>query len=326
MASENQLKRKNTITTCPPSKRPSKKGCAEVATSALIESLGLEIAASFASNDNLRPANVATSSSSENPMPEKATPIASSGIPTPVGVAPSVSNENATPVEVAPSASNENATRAEFAVSVSSQNKTPAKVTPAVPVKTHTPAHTCSENPHFFSGLDYVDALLSLADAPEATHSEIIRPCSRESAHANRPYYVCLDCRNLATRHIVNTTPKLMRSKFLPMCIDCGENAMKKAMAERSTTKGQWSGCVCAAKWLCYQCKIEEHESASARRDAEVEWRRDINPIWDGEPKPSYCNFNALRCICGGMIGRGPVVCRCVGCEAIAIRDAPRQQ
>lgn len=306
MASENQLRRKNTITTCPSSKRPSKTRPAEVATSALIENPGPETAASFASNDYPIPANVAISSSSENPMPEKATSLASSGIPTPVEVAPSASDEDATP--------------AKFAVSESGQNNNPAKVAPAVPGKTHKPAPTCSENPHFFSGLDYVDALLSLADAPEATHSKIIRPCERQCAHPNKPYHVCLDCRNLATRHIVDTTPKLMESNFLAMCQQCGKNALKKAIAERSTTKGKWSRCICTAKWLCCLCKTEEYELARARRDAEVEWRRERNPIWDVEQQSMYCNFNVLKCLCGKPIQWGPIVYRCVVCEGIAVR------
>lgn len=215
------------------------------------------------------------------------------------------------PAEVSTSTLREK-TRPAKASSTSSAN--PA---PAVPGEYRMPAPTCSEDPHFFSGLSYVDALLSSADAPEATHSEIIRPCGRESAHHNRPYHVCLDCRNLAARHITNTIPKLLRTKFLPMCTQCGHKAVQESQVGRSTIQGQMSGCRCAAQWLCCQCRIEVHELANARLVAEVNWRREMSVWRDVKTQVGYVNFNVLTCRCGKNIEQAPTFYRCVGCEEI---------
>lgn len=285
MASENKRKSKKSVIICPSSKRPY----VEVAGSTLSETSMPAKAVTF------------VSTSSENPWCEKVTPLPSSETPM--------------LAEFTPPASNKNATTAEVAVFASSRNKTLAEIVFAVPGELPTPAPTCSENPHFFSGLDYIDALLSLANSSEATHSEIIRPCERESAHSRKPYHVCLDCRNLATRHIVKTTPKLMEPKFLPMCIECGHEAKKQLMLQRSSADGQWSGCRCAAKWLCVECRIEEYEWASARKEGEMEWRMDVNPFWGSEAEVSHCNFKLLSCLCGVTITKRSSVYRCVGCE-----------
>lgn len=293
MASGNQLKRKKTITLCLPSKRLSKE----------MEIAGSAKAVPCASKENPTPPKVAIS---ENPTLAKATPLAS--------------GENHTPAEVAPSASNNEVTLVEVAPFASSQNSTLAEVARPAPSENPTPAPTCSEEPHFFSGLPYVDALLSLDDAPEATHSEIMHPCERSSNHANKPYHVCLECRSLATRHIASTIPRLMKLKFLPMCTECGNK-----MVERSATQGQRSGCRCGAEWLCCQCKIETYEFASAKREGEIEWRRDIKAWFDSEDSEWLCNFNGLNCICGKSLdfGKGlpkSTVYRCVGCEGIMDR------
>ncbi|MCJ1268416.1 hypothetical protein MMC22_008304 [Lobaria immixta] len=216
---------------------------------------------------------------------------------------------------------------AEISTSILRQNTGPAKASsstssenppPAVPGEYPAPAPTCSENPHFFCGLSYVDALLSSADAPEATHnSEIIRPCERESAHHSRPHHVCLTCRNLAVRHIANTTPRLLRTKFLPMCIECGHKAVQESKVGRSAIQGQISGCRCAAQWLCCECRIEVHELANVRLAAETEWRREMSVWWDDKTQVNHVNFNILTCRCGKYVEKGPTVYRCVGCEEI---------
>ncbi|MCJ1427510.1 hypothetical protein MMC29_005413 [Sticta canariensis] len=303
----NRRKRKKTIANSPRLKRRSKgkEMLAEVATRAPSENPESAKAAFFSpSNETPTPAEVATSISSDFPTPVNATLVAS--------------NDEFTPAEIAPFASDENATPAEVARFGLSRSNTLEEVAPNVSSEDLMLVPTCSEEPHLFSGLDLVDALLSLADAPEATHSEVIRPCERASAHPNKPFHVCLDCRNRATRHIADTTPKLLERKYLPMCTNCG-NAAVKWMAERSITHDYRMGCQCAVKWLCWQCKTEAHESASARKDAELDWRRAINVLGNNEVGSTCCNLRVIDCICGKKIAGKPSVYRCVGCEGFMI-------
>lgn len=303
----NRRKRKKTIANSPPSKRRSQgKGIpAGGATQAPSENPGSAKAASFPpSNETPTPAEVATSISSEFPPPVKAPLLASNGEFAPAKIAPSASDENATPAEVA-----------RFAVS---QSNALEEVAPNVGSEDPALAPTCSEEPRLFSGLDHVDALLSLADAPEATHSDVVRPCERASAHPNEPFHVCLDCRNRATRDIADTTPKLLERKYLPMCTDCG-NAALKWIAERSVTHDYRMGCQCAVEWLCWQCKTEAYELASARKDAELEWRSAISVVGNGGNEVTYCNLKVIDCICGKKIVGKSSVYRCVGCEGFMI-------
>ena len=281
-----------------------------VAARATSENSGSAKVASFPpSNDTPTPAEVAVSISSGFLAPGKAALLAS--------------NDGFTPVEIVPSASNGNATLGEVARPALSSSHALEEVAPNVRREDPTVAPTCSEEPHLFSGLDYVDALLSLADAPEATHSGIIRPCKNASAHPNEPFHVCLDCRNRATRHIANTTPKLLRRDFLPMCTDCGNKAVSW-IAERSITHEYPSGCHCAVEWLCWQCKTEAYELANARKDAERKWRSAINVVEKCGYKVTHCKFGVTECICGRKIVGKSSVYRCAGCKGFWILPVKR--
>lgn len=331
-ASENCHKRRETITGSSPPKRSFQELLDAAIKVALSDNSEPAKAVACASDESPTPVKVTTPVSIENFTPEKATALASREHSMTVEVAPSASSENATQAEVAvfaslwnistaeldPCASSEHATQAEVTVCASVQNNPSTKLAPAVLGDNLPRASTCSEDPHFFSGLNYIDSLLSLANISEATHSEITRPCQRRSAHHEEPYHVCLDCRNLAARHIQKMTPELMMTKFLAMCNECGKKAVEELMLNLSTSHSQRLGCRCSVEWLCCQCKIETYELASAKFDAEIEWRSDIVPLRDAE-YGLHCNFSALRCRCGKYVEIDSVVYRCVGCEELEV-------
>ena len=307
MASTNPLKRKKSMTTSCPSKRHLKKIPLGVTTSTLRENPG--------------PAEATTSTTSKNFEPLQTTPLDLSENLTPAEAAPHAFGENPTPAEFTAPALNENGAPAESSRFVLSQNPSFSKVTSAGPRGNPKSAPTCSENPHFFSGQNFIDTLRSLADAPKATHSKTIRPCERGSAHLNKPHYVCLDCHNLAVDHINKTSPKLAKTNFLPICIECGRKALEQSTVGQSTAERHMSRCRCAAEWLCCQCQIESYELASAKNTAEQDLRRSLNAWWegDGEDRKQFCNFKKMRCRCGRMIEKGmPLVSICVGCNKIA--------
>ncbi|MCJ1467273.1 hypothetical protein MMC07_005897 [Pseudocyphellaria aurata] len=182
-----------------------------------------------------------------------ATALASSEHSTTVEIAPPAPNENATEeavgvfallrnrstAELDPCASSEDATQTGVSVFASVQTDPLTKLAPAVLGENLSLTPTCSEDPHFFSGLDYANTLLSLEQGSEATHSEITRPCQRNSAHREEPYHVCVDCRDLAARHIHKMTPELMVPKFLAMCNECGLQAVEEWMRILSTSHMQ---------------------------------------------------------------------------------------
>lgn len=192
----------------------------------------------------------------------------------------------------------------------------------------------CCEIPHLFSSLEFIDALTSLADAPEAQHSkhpDEIRPCQREGAHAT-PHYVCLSCRNQAMRHIFTTNLHLIQLKCLPLCIKCGDKALQslgkppvQGTPDRTRTwiyAGKGLGCRCAHGWLCWQCREETYEIASARRDAEIEFRKGlVGPIYPGS-KPDWkpYAFIGAKCRCGHKVEEEARIFRCAGCEGVVVK------
>lgn len=176
------------------------------------------------------------------------------------------------------------------------------------------PIPMCDEIPHLFSGQDLFAALLTLREAPVSTHDPLVRPCERADAHS-KPHHVCLTCRKRATNYVRTAVPRLMKGKWLPLCLECGEEAMKLIPRNELATQrcGVGMRCRCDERWLCWECKIEALELASLRRDVEGERRR--API--GTVDAHGCVRIGMRCLCMGEVQPGAQTFMCAGCEAV---------
>lgn len=75
------------------------------------------------------------------------------------------------------------------------------------------------------------------------------------------------------------------------------------------------SGCRCAEGWLCWSCKTESYEIANAKRDGEMDWRREM--IGGPYALGSLNTYIGLKCRCGGVIEREARVYMCAGCEGL---------
>ena len=172
------------------------------------------------------------------------------------------------------------------------------------------PDPPCSEHPHLFTGSDSLEALLSLADAPEPVHRGRARPCMNGAAHIFEPQYVCSGCIEQSSNNIKSTKPGLLAPKYLPLCETCAR------AAEAANGVTSHPSCKCGAGWLCHDCRILAHEIAQAKKEGEVEWRNGgiTQAIMNSEEDIVGI---AMKCRCGAdIVAESARVSRCAGCEA----------
>lgn len=175
---------------------------------------------------------------------------------------------------------------------------------------TINPDPPCSEHPHLFTGPDSLEALLSLADAPEPVHRGRARPCMNGAAHVFEPQYVCSGCIEQSSNNIKSTKPGLLAPKYLPLCETCAR------AAEAANEVTSHPSCKCGAGWLCHDCRVLAHEIAQAKKEREVEWRNGgiTQAIMNNEEDIVGI---ATKCRCGTDItAESARVSRCAGCEA----------
>ena len=172
------------------------------------------------------------------------------------------------------------------------------------------PDPPCSEHPHLFSGLDSLEALLSLADAPEPVHRGRARLCMNAAAHTFEPQYVCPGCLEQSSRNIKSTKPGLLAPKYLPLCERCAR------AAEAANEVTSHSSCKCGGGWLCHDCRVHAYEIAQAKKEGEVEWRNGVitEAITNNEEDIVEVS---MKCRCGAdAVAESAKVLRCAGCEA----------
>lgn len=197
--------------------------------------------------------------------------------------------------------------------------------------KKSDPAPKCCEDRDLFSS-NNIDAAIDRGDHESDQDSDVVHlstihqhskkvfSCSNAAAHPNEPHYTCTSCASLTNTYLrVNHNalleggiPPMKGQRFFPLCHSCMQVA--KASGNR--------GCKCnyLGKELCFQCKRNYLEIATARRDSEVDSRLGFRSVGDKKPKVLFMK-PVFKCICGNekIEIKDEMECtlRCAGCEGL---------
>lgn len=196
--------------------------------------------------------------------------------------------------------------------------------------KTSNLAHPCSEDCSLFSEPnvgEILDDELGQFPPTPPQHSKYALPCSNVAAHQERTHYICTNCSSLADTYLRNDPHGLLRGghparkgqRFFQLCKECKKVARESAK----------QGCFCFDPTLCFQCKCDKLQFATARRDAEVEHSR-LGFVPSGEMVDGEWRFMrpVLNCLCWEEkldVGDGTEgILRCAGCEGTVIKTDGR--
>lgn len=173
--------------------------------------------------------------------------------------------------------------------------------------ETATKVH-CDEDPHSFSGTDFMTFLMAPHLNRHPHHGELYKCCSDPpGAHRDSPHYVCTFCIRRAEKHIRIAGHRLLRQeRFFPLCEDCALSHFNNGSPE---------GCECGNKAdlvKCFECRNNELEICADLRDAELRSRMGLNST--GEM--------VMKCLCGNDVSRGGNIFRCAGCTRTVVTRA----
>lgn len=170
--------------------------------------------------------------------------------------------------------------------------------------ETATEPH-CDENPHSFSGTDFMTFLMTPNFKRHSHYSEVYKCASDPpGAHRDAPHHVCTLCIKTAEEHIRIAGHRLLRGeRFFPLCGDCALSQLDNGP----------EGCECGNKAdlvKCFECRNNELEICADLRDAELRSRMSFNLT--GEM--------VMKCLCGNDVPRGGNIFRCAGCARTIVQ------
>lgn len=164
----------------------------------------------------------------------------------------------------------------------------------------------CDEDPHSFSGTNFMTFLMTPHFNRHRHHGEVYRCASDPpGAHRGSPHYLCTLCIRTAEEHIRIAGHRLLRDeRFFPLREEC---------ALSQFDNGRPEGCECGNKAnmvKCFECRNNELEICADLRDAEFRCRMSLNSTGD----------KVMKCHCGNDVRRSGNIFRCAGCTRTVVQ------
>lgn len=180
---------------------------------------------------------------------------------------------------------------------------------------------SCHECPPFWTTGPGFDPLRHALDSDkEIVHSAPVVPCSQTEAHRDGTHHVCASCRTRAEKHKAKHFNHLgQQLKSLPLCDGCVLDRAALVANPEHVENGEIKrfGCTCKTDWMCFECSLNDMQTAKINHDVELEMRRGpadvevvngVNTVWI-----------RIHCICGERLDGTERAWRCTCCHGIGI-------